>query len=246
MTYGKIRTALCVGMFSVAFVLTGVGVNESFAAGEGQPIEVSADTINYDAAQGIVDAQGSIVMKQNDAVLTGSSVHYNMKNLEGIVAGGVKAVKADAVLTADKVETHNNTRLVATGAPVLVKGESTLKGSLIDYDSAKQYASVPSDVTFTTPEGTLTTDHLEAFFAEDRAVGDGDVHLVSLTRQIDATSDHIVYYGLQGKGKAVLTGNARAVQEGNVIVGDTLTLNMDSQSADAQGRTKVIIIPKES
>ncbi len=215
-------------------------------AAAGQGVEVSADIINYDSVQGVVDAQGNVVMKQNGATVTGPAVHYNTKTLEGLISGGVRAVKDDATLTADNVRSYQNTRLVATGDPLLVKGDSTLRGPLIDYDSAKQYAIVPSAAVLNTADGTLTTDKLEVFFADQRAVGDGNVHLVSPPRQLDATSNHIVYYGMQtaGKGKAVLTGNARAVQQGNVIVGDTITINMDSQSADAQGRTKLVIIPQ--
>jgi len=246
MVYSKMIVGALAGLLAAAVIVatpSGTGVVEAAAAGS---VEVFADIINYDTAQGVVDAQGSIVMKQNGATVTGNAVHYNTKSLEGLITGGVKAVKDDATLTAAVVQSYNNNRLVATGDPLLVKGEDTVRGPVIDYDSAKQYALVPSAAELTTPDGTLTTDKLEAFFAENRAVGDGNVHLVSPPRQLDATSNHIVYYGMQpaGKGKAVLTGNARAVQEGNVIVGDTITINMDSQSADAQGRTKLVITPK--
>lgn len=245
MGYSKIA-AVALACLLVATAFAADPYPSAQAAAAGQGIEVSADTINYDSAQGLVDAQGSVEMKQNGATVTGSTVHYNTNTMEGLITGGVKAVKEDATLTADQVQTYNNTRLVATGDPLLVKGESTLRGPVIDYDSAKQYAMVPSDAVLTSTDGTLTTDKLEVFFADDRAVGDGHVHLVSPPRQLDATSDHIVYYGMQttGKGKAVLTGNARAVQEGNLIVGDTLTINMDSQSAAVQGRTKLVITPQ--
>lgn len=213
----------------------------------GQPVAVTADTIRYDSANGQVDARGSVIMEQSGSTITGSEAHYNMKSLEGIVTGGVKAIKQDATLTAAEVKTYNNTRLVATGSPVLTKGQATVTGSLIDYDSVTQYALIPSDPVLTDPDGTLTANKVEVFFADDKAVGDGSVHLVSPTRQVDATGDHIVYYGLQtsGQGHAVLSGNARAVQEGNLLVGDTLTISMADQSADAQGRTKLVITPKE-
>lgn len=245
MAYSKTVAAVlaCTLLITTACFVTHGSIAQAAA---GQGIEVSADTINYDSVQGVVDAQGSVAMKQNGATVTGAKVHYNTNTLEGLITGGVKAVKDDATLTADTVQSYQNTRLVATGDPLLVKGESTLRGPLIDYDSAKQYAIVPSAAVLTTADGTLTTDKLEVFFADDRAVGDGNVHLVSPPREIDATSNHLVYYGMQtaGKGRAVLTGNARAVQQGNVIVGDTITINMDNQSADAQGRTKLVIIPQ--
>ncbi|MDU2063721.1 MAG: LptA/OstA family protein [Sporomusaceae bacterium] len=234
-----------IGFFAVSMAVW--AWTSPVGAAPGQPVEVSADVIDYDAAQGQVHASGNVIMKQTNATITGSEVHYNMKSMEGLITGGVHAVKDDATLTASEVKTYNNTRMVATGSPILVKGQSKATGSTIEYDSEKQYALIPSEARLESADGVMTANKIEAFYQEDRAVGEGAVHLVSESRQVDATGDHLDYYGLQtaGKGRAVLTGNARALQEGNLITGDTLTIHMDSQTADAKGRTKLVITPKE-
>ena len=71
------------------------------------------------------------------------------------------------------------------------------------------------------------------------------MHIVSDARKLDAVSDHAVYYGSkEQQGKTILTGNARAVQDGNVLTGNTLTLYMDNKVIDVQGRSKLVITPQ--
>lgn len=214
-------------------------------AAQNQPIELSADTIDYDSTSGLMTAQGNVYMTQEKAVMTGTHAEYNNKTKEAYVTGGVRVVKDDATLLAAEVRSYDNTHMVATGAPVLTKGDSTLTGPQIDYYSDKQYAIVTGWAKLVQTDSVLTADQIESFFTENRAVAEGNVHVVSSTRQLDATSDHAVYYGAQGQdGKTVLTGNARAVQEGNVLTGTTMTLYLDKKNIDVQGRSKLVIIPQ--
>ncbi len=218
-------------------------------AAQNKPVELTADTIDYDSVKGIVTAQGGVRVTQENAVLTGASAEYNTKTQETYITGGVKAVKDDAVLTCAEVRSYDNTHLVATGDALLVKGDNSLSGPKIDYYSDKDYAIVPANGHLTTPDGFMTADKIEAFLKEDRAVSTGNVHVVSDVRKLDATSDVAVYYGAKyaaqdERGKVVLTGNARAVQDGNVLTGNTLTIRLDDKAMDAQGRTKLVIVPK--
>lgn len=214
-------------------------------AAQNKPVELSADTIEYDSVQGIMTAEGNVHMVQEDAVMTGSRVEYNSKTKEGHLTGGVKVVKDNATLVAADLRSFNNTHMVATGDPVLTKGESTLMGPSIDYDSAKQYAIVTGWAKLTMPDNVMTANQIESFFAEDRAVAEGNVHIVSPVRKLDATSDQAVYYGAKGnQGKTILSGNVRAVQDGNVLTGNTMTLYLDNKVIDVQGRSKLVIIPQ--
>ena len=118
-------------------------------------------------------------------------------------------------------------------------------GPKIDYYTDKEYAIVPGGARLTTTDGVITANQIEAFMKEERAVAEGNVHIVSDTRKLDAVSDHAVYYGKKGDGKAILTGNARAVQDGNVLTGNVLTIYMDEKAMDSQGRSKLVVTPKE-
>ncbi|MDR3561828.1 MAG: LptA/OstA family protein [Negativicutes bacterium] len=211
----------------------------------GGPVELNADSIEYDSVQGIMTAKGSVKLTRDKAVLTGPSAQYNTKTKEALVTGGAKVVREDTTLTAAEVRSLDDNYVVATGQAVLVKGDNTLAGPKIEHWVDKQYSLVTGGARLTMPDGFMTANKVEAFHTEDRAVGTGDVHIVSDTRKLDATSDQAVYYGSKtGQGKTVLTGNARAVQDGNVLTGNTLTIYLDDKAMDAQGRPKLVVKPQ--
>lgn len=233
------------------FVIIALAVILSLAAATGisaptdKPVELTADTIDYDAKTGVMNAQGSVKLVRDKAVLTGQSAQYNTKSKESYVTGGVKVVREDTTLTAAEVRSYNDNYLVATGDAVLTKGENTVAGPKIEHWIDRQYSLVPANARMTMPDGWLTTDRLESFHGEDRAVAQGSVHIVSDKRSLDATSDQAVYYGSKtAQGKVVMTGNARAVQEGNVLTGKTLTIYLDDKAMDAQGRPQLIVKPQ--
>lgn len=214
-------------------------------AAQNQPVELSADSIEYDSVKGLIVAQGDVRVVQENTTLTGGSVQYNSKENEAHVKGNGRVVKDDATLVANEIHSYNNTHIVATGDPILTKGTSKLMGPTIDYDSVKQYAIVTGGASLTTDDTNMTANQIESFFSENRAVADGDVHIVSSPRNLDATADQAIYYGKNGEqGKTVLTGNVRAVQEGNTLTGHTMTLYLDSKTIDVQGRSKLVIIPQ--
>ena len=232
----RVLLVACGMLFSLAGLVS--------AAGE-KPVEMSADTIEYDATRGVMVATGNVKITQEKSFLTGAQAEYNTKTQETYIHGGVKVVKEEATLTADEVRGYENNHLIASGQPVLTKGQDRLSGPKIDYYADRGYALVEGWAKMDTADGTITGNRLEAFTNEERVVVDGNVHIVSETRKLDAVSDHAVYYGKKGEGKTVLTGNARAIQDGNTLTGNTLTIYLDEKSMDAQGRSKLVVTPKE-
>ncbi|SDF72439.1 LptA/OstA family protein [Sporolituus thermophilus] len=236
--------AIFLGIAGLLALALGFGpAAPSLAAGS--PVELAAETIEYDTAQGIAIAEGGVRITRGNAVMTGAKAEYNTKTQEALVTGNVKVVQDDATITADQVQAYQNNHLVATGGVVLVKADSRLTGPRLDYYTDREYAIVTGGARLTTKDAVMTADKVEAFIAEDRAVGSGNVHIVSEARKLDATSDQATYYGAKtGQGRVVLTGNARAVQDGNVLTGNTLTVYLDDKAMDAQGRTRLVIKPQ--
>lgn len=231
-------------MIALAAVFTLVAAT-AISAPTDKPVELTADTIEYDAKSGVMNAQGSVTLVRDKAVLTGASAQYNTKSKEALVTGGVKVVREDTTLTAAEVRSFNDNYLVATGNALLTKGENTLAGPKIEHWVDRQYSLVPTSARLTMPDGWMTSNRLEAFHSEDRAVANGAVHIVSDKRSLDATSDQAVYYGSKsGQGKVVMSGNAKAVQEGNVLTGKTLTIYLDDKAMDAQGRPTLVVKPQ--
>ena len=209
------------------------------------PIEIVADTIEYNSVQGLITATGSVVITRNTGVMTAAKAVYNEKTKDSHLTGGVKAVDGDATLTSAELRSHNDNHLIAIGDVVLTKGQSKLTGPVVEYFSERQYAKVPNDGRIETPDGVMTADFIEAFLDKESAVGVGHVHVVSPARQLDATSDEGVYFGQpKGQSKVVLTGNARALQEGNLLTGETMTIRLDEKAMDSQGRSRLVVTPK--
>lgn len=233
----------------LTFLLMASASTGIYAAQKNVPVEMTADTIEYDSAKGIMIAQGGVKLIQGSAIITGTQAEYNTKTREAYITGGVKAVDGDTTLTAAEVRAYNNTQLVANGDASLIKGDNRLAGPQIEYFSDREYALVSGWAKLTTPDGVMTADQVEAFTGEDRVVGKGSVHIVSDIRRLEATSDQAVYYGAkssQNANKVILSGNARAVQDGNTLTGNSLTIYLDGKAMEASGgRNKLVIKPQQ-
>lgn len=225
-------------------IFCSLGSASLYAAGSSPSVELTADTIEYDSTQGVAVAQGGVRIVRDKAVMTGYAVRYNAHTGETVLSGGVKVVQDQATLTADEVQSLDGNHLTATGDVVLVKADQRLTGAQLDYYSDKSYALLSGGTRLTTSDAVMTAPQLESWISENRAVGTGGVHIVSDTHQVDATADQATYISNQEQGKIVLSGNARAVQQGNTLTGNTLTILLGEKALNAQGRTKLVITPQ--
>ena len=213
-----------------------------------EPTDLYGDVLTYTSKTGVITARGGVKMTQGQAVLTGDAGEYNTKTKAAVVTGNVKVVKEGSTLTAAEVRSFDDMKhLVATGDALLVhKDGSTAAGPQMDYLPDAQYAKIIGGARLTNKDAVLTSTVAEAFFKEDRATADGNVHIVSDARKLDAISDHGVYYGINGKnGKAELTGNVRAVQDGNTLTGNHVVMYLDDSALDSDGRSTLVIKPKK-
>ena len=210
--------------------------------------QLDGDVITYTSKTGIMTAKGGAKLTQGNAVMTGDSGEYNTKTKEAVMTGNVKAVKEDSTLTAAQVRSYDDMkRLVATGDALLIHKDGTAAGPRMEYFPERQYANITGGARLTNKDAVLTAKVAEAFFQEDRATADGNVHIVSEARKMDAVSDHAVYYGINGKnGKADLIGNVRVVQDGNVLTGNHVVMYLDDSAMDTEGRSKLVIQPKKT
>lgn len=217
------------------------------SAAPDSPAQLEGDVITYTSKTGVMTVQGGMKMTQGNAVLTGDAGEYNTKTKEAVVSGNVKVVRDDSTLTAAEVRSFEEMkRLLATGNALLVNQGGTAAGPRMEYFPDRQYANITGGSRLTNKDAVITSSRAEAFFAEDRATADGNVHIVSESRKLDAVSDHAIYSGINGKnGKADLVGNVRAVQDGNVLTGNHVILYLDDSAMDTEGRSKLIIQPKK-
>lgn len=209
--------------------------------------ELHADVITYSAKTGVMTARGGVRMTQGDTVLTGNEGEYNTRAKQAVVSGNVKIVKQTSTLTAEQVQSLDDMRqFIATGNALLVHPSGTAGGPRLEYYPQREFARLSGGARLVSKDAVVTAAAAEAFFREDRVTADGNVRIVSDSRNLDAVADHAVYYGLNGKnGRAELTGNVRAVQDGAVLTGNVVTLYLDDSAMDSTGRPTLVITPKK-
>jgi lipopolysaccharide export system protein LptA len=240
----KIGVTLLAGTFFTGLSMMPISLSAPAAS---PATELNADVITYSTQTGVMTARGGVRMTQGNTVLTGNEGEYNTKTKAAAVTGNVKIVKEATTLTAATVTAHDDMkRFVASGDAYLVNVSGTASGPRLEYIPAQEYARITGGARLTSRDAVVVANIAEAFFKEDRAIADGNVHIVSNSRNLDAVADRAVYYGLNGKNSwAELTGNVRAVQEGAVLTGNHVTLYLDDSAIDSTGRSTLVITPKQ-
>jgi len=208
-------------------------VTGTLSAAQTKPVDLTADTVEYNSKSGLITAKGNVVMLQDGARISGAEAQYNSGTQEGMVTGNVVADKEDMHMTAATVKTAGKDHMIASGGVVAIKADKTLSGPVIEYFADRQYMLVPSAAKVVMKDGVFTSDKMEAYLNEDHLIGTGNVHIVSAPRNLEAFGDQADYYGKED-GKVILTGNAVATQDNNTLKSNRLTLYL----ADGQAEVK--------
>lgn len=206
------------------------------------PVDMKADSIEYDSKKGVLRANGHVVIVQGTAKVQGAHAVYNMKKKEGTVSGGVVMHQEGATLKANQVNIANETVFTATGNVDLTKENNRLTGPRLVYYTDKEFAVADGNARLVTADGTLTAPRIEASMPKEEAVATGGVQINSQTHNLTATSDTAYYYGEKtGQNKLVLKGNAHAVQDGNQLKGSELTILLDDNELQSRGGSHLVI-----
>jgi len=190
-----------------------------------EPINMDADTVEYDMETGLVNAKGDVLMVQGALKVSGQEAQYNSKTQEGMVEGNVIAVQSEKNMrvTAHKVTSDAQQHMVATGDVHGTMEDKTFSGPIVEYFQPQDYVLIKQGGTITSKDGVFTADEMEGYLKEEHLIGRGNAHVVSQPNDMEAGGDVLNYYGLE-QGKAVLTGNAWAVQYNNTLKSNQLTI----------------------
>ena len=203
---------------------------------DGEKSELNADEVEYNMDTGVVTATGNVILKHGIGVATGLKAMYNVNTEEAYLTGKVIVVRDNLRLTCDNLNSDGYGHMQADGnvhaeqkiAPTadLPQGDlRTFTGDHVDYyPDDKQHIVIPTGgIVTSTQEGTFTADHMEGWLDEQYYVGTGNAHIVSKPRNLEAGGDRIDYYA-NDNGKAILSGNAWAIQDNNSLRGNRLTV----------------------
>lgn len=210
-------------------------------------IMITADQLTYDGSTGRAEAKGSVVITKDDKTLTGASGWYNTKSEEGFLTGGVSMIGTNMSMAAGEVHSLQNRQFDATGDVHLQKDDRQLYGDRVNYNTETGYGEIIGNGKLIMADNVLTGQRIEAYTNQISATATGGVTLSSTSRNVNATADSAVYSQTpnQNDGVAYLKGNAKAVQNGNVLEAPELKITLSDNSAETLGgRSTLIITPK--
>ena len=241
-----------------AAVLAAMMISSAATAADtdNEPSEVNADAIEYDMNTGIVTAEGNVLLKHGSTRATGLHALFNVNTKEARLIDNVIVVREDMRITCQALASNGQGYMSADGNVIATQnlapnekypdGDTrTFTGEHIDYfhDDAKHFVIPTGGVAESRVEGTFTADQIEGWIDKEYYVGRGNAHLVSTARNMEAGGDQVDYDG-KNAGKAVLSGNAWAIQNNNTIRGNRLTVYLaDDGNLQASAAPKVEMPP---
>ena len=200
------------------------------------PSEVNADAIEYDMNTGLVSAEGNVLLKHGPTRATGLHALFNVNTKEARLIGDVIVVREDMRVTCAALASNGQGHMFADGNVIATQTVApnekypdgdlrTFTGEHIDYfPDERGHVVIPNGgVAESKAEGTFTADKLEGWLDDEHYIGIGNVHMISTARNLEAGGDQIDYSG-RDQGRAILSGNAWAIQDNNTIRGNRMTV----------------------
>ena len=185
---------------------------------------------------GIVSAEGNVLLKHGLTRATGLHAMFNVNTKEAHLIGNVIVVREDMRITCNALASDGQGYMSADGNVIATQNVApdakypdgdtrTFTSEHIDYfpDDGKHVMIPTGGIIESAVEGTFTADRMEGWLDAEHYIGNGNAHLVSTARNMEAGGDNVDYDG-KDAGKAVLSGNAWAYQNNNMIRGNRLTV----------------------
>ena len=217
---------------------------------------LAADQVDYNMNDGTITAEGNVLLRYGTGMATGSKAMYNTNTQEAYLIGNVIVVRDGMRLTCNQLINDGYGHMQADGnvyieqkvepTPDKPQGDlRTFTGEHVDYyPDDRQHIVIPTGGIAKSYDGTFTANYMEGWIDDQYYVGQGNAHLVSPPKQLEAGGDRIDYYAAEN-GKAVLSGNAWAIQENNRLKGNRVTVYLadepkkPAQPSDAKPKADI-------
>ena len=205
----------------LAKIIAGIGTLALLQAGlvyaAGEPASLDADVVEYDTKTSVVTATGNVLMKRGTSKVAGAKATYNVQTQAGTVEGNVIAVRENLRITCQKLVSDGQEHMQALGGVHATELDREFIGEQVDYfPNQNKYILIETGGMAKSKDGTFTADRLEGWMDDEHYIGTGNAHLISSPRDLEAGGDRCDYYGKE-EGKAILTGNAWAIQDNNTV-----------------------------
>ena len=214
-----------------------VKINRGKTVGDpkSEDASLAADQVDYNMNDGTITAEGNVLLTYGASTATGTRAMYNANTQAAYLIGNVIVVKDGMRLTCEELINDGAGHMQASGnvyaeqkiAPTPDKPQGdlrTFQGEHVDYyPDDRQHFVIPTGGIAKSYDGTFTADYMEGWIDDQYYMGQGNAHLVSPPKKLEAGGDRIDYYANEN-GKAVLSGNAWAIQENNRLHGRRVTV----------------------
>ncbi len=233
----KIIAAVLMGLLS----LPAAGL----LAADNPSVSVTADRLEYNGKTQVATAKGNVVIVRDQATMSGDTAVYNLKTSEADMEGNVSVQQPDMQLHAAKLHSTNRNYVIATGTVRGVYGDKKVNGDQVEYYLDKDYGIVTGNGYLEAQGSQMWADHIDAWFKEVKAVGQGNVHIESPADNLTAYAGQAVYTQTPNVNDGVihLTGNVQATQNGNSLNGDNVLIRLADNSVQTMTRSTVVIVP---
>ncbi len=243
----KIQHILMTACIGSVMMIPAWAASTEISPTENSKLTITADQLTYDGINGRAEAKGSVVITKDDKTLTGASGWYNTKSQEGYLTGGVSMIGTNMSMAAGEVHVSKNTHFDATGDVHIQKDDRQLFGDHVNYNTETGYGEILGHGQLIVADNVLTGHRIEAHTNQIFAKAEGGITISSASQKVNATADEATYTQTpnQNDGVAYLKGNAKAVQNGNVLEAPELKVELSDKSVETfGGRGTLIITPK--
>lgn len=218
----------------------------ALAASQAAANEITADVLTYDGKNQVATASGHVVIYGDEGeTMTGEYGEYHFGERSAYLTGGVHYAKGESTMNAETIHLAADRTITGTGGVSAFDADNqrTLRGDLVSYNSETGYGRVEGNGFVATPDGSMTAPFIEGNVKEIRIVATGGVGFESEKHGLVGSGDQAVFTKSPDKedGKVVLTGNARATQNGNTFEGPELVFTAEDNAVVTRGRSRLVI-----
>ena len=161
--------------FYTALMLAAVSLG---AMGTAMADDITADVLTYDGKTKVVSAKGNVVIHANEgATITGTNGEYHFEDRSAFLEGGVKYVKEQSTLTAEKMYLYKDRTARGIGSVDFVDlaEHRILRGDDVMYNAATGFGKIEGNGYLETADGTLSAPHIEGNLKQIKVVATGGV-----------------------------------------------------------------------
>lgn len=228
--------------YKIAAAIMAASVFALSAMANTETLSITADTMEYDGATKTATAQGHVVIVNGENTIKGAEGTYDMNSKTAQVRGDVVLTGPQVLGHAYAVTATDDGQFTGSGNAYFQKDGDSIAGDYVVYNSNTGYGTAEKG-TVVSDGMTVSADKITAWMKKIEIIGNGHVKMSSDKDNFYATGDNVEYTQTPGEkdGVAVLTGDVYAKQNGNILRGPRVVVNMKQETVVTNERSTLVL-----